>query len=146
MDVFESSLQAVPGIPQLLRGLRGSRCVASSSPLPRVQRSLELTGLLEFFEAHLFSAAMVEHDKPAPDLFLHAAAEMDVTPEHCVVIEDRPYGVAAGRAAEMMVVGFTGGSHCTPEYSSTLRRAGAHHLAADARELGRVLDQISGAK
>ena len=47
--------------------------------------------------------------KPAPDLFLHAAARMGAEPAGCVVIEDSPFGVRAGVAAGMRVLGYGGG-------------------------------------
>jgi beta-phosphoglucomutase-like phosphatase (HAD superfamily) len=53
----------------------------------------------------------VERGKPAPDLFLHAARDMGVQPDECLVIEDSPAGVEAANAAGMRVFGFTGGSH-----------------------------------
>ena len=48
----------------------------------------------------------MEHGKPAPDLFLHAAARMGFEPERCLVVEDSPAGVQAGRAAGMTVLGY----------------------------------------
>lgn len=54
---------------------------------------------------------MVKNGKPAPDLFLHAAAAMGVPPAACVVVEDSPVGVEAAKKAGMRVFGFTGGSH-----------------------------------
>ena len=47
--------------------------------------------------------------KPAPDLFLYAARRMGVDPAACVVVEDSRYGVQAGRAAGMDVLGYAGG-------------------------------------
>ncbi len=54
---------------------------------------------------------MVEHGKPAPDLFLHAAATCGARPEACLVIEDSGPGIEAARAAGMKVWHFVGGSH-----------------------------------
>jgi beta-phosphoglucomutase-like phosphatase (HAD superfamily) len=87
--------------------------------------TLSLTGLLPFFEPHLFSAEMVARGKPAPDLFLYAAERMGARPAGCLVIEDSEAGVRAGVAAGMQVFGFVGGSHCAPGHDLLLRRAGA---------------------
>jgi beta-phosphoglucomutase-like phosphatase (HAD superfamily) len=68
--------------------------------------TLGLAGLLSRFEGRLFSATEVEHGKPAPDLFLHAAARMGFEPAATVVVEDTVPGVQAGRAAGMRVFAF----------------------------------------
>jgi beta-phosphoglucomutase-like phosphatase (HAD superfamily) len=64
--------------------------------------------LLDRFGDRIFSGEDVEHGKPAPDLFLHAADVMGVEPSRCVVIEDSRHGVAAARAAGMHVFAYAG--------------------------------------
>ena len=76
---FDTELKPIPGIADVLLKLTNPRCVASSSMPDRLRLTLGLTGLLEFFDPHIFSAGMVTHGKPAPDLFLHAAREMGVS-------------------------------------------------------------------
>jgi beta-phosphoglucomutase-like phosphatase (HAD superfamily) len=73
----------------------------------------------------LFSAEMVARGKPAPDLFLYAAAQMGVTPARCFVVEDSLAGVTAARAAGMTAIGFCGGGHCRPGHDDRLRACGA---------------------
>jgi beta-phosphoglucomutase-like phosphatase (HAD superfamily) len=63
-------------------------------------------GLLAQFDPPLFSATEVTRPKPAPDLFLHAAAAMGTAAGRCVVVEDSVPGVEAGVAAGMTVLGF----------------------------------------
>lgn len=108
---FRAELKPVPGIAEALARLPQRRCVASSSQPDRIRLSLTIAGLLEMLDPHLYSAAMVERGKPAPDLFLHAAREMGASPEDCLVIEDSPAGIDAARAAGMRVFAFTGASH-----------------------------------
>jgi len=60
--------------------------------------------LLESFDADL-SGREVAHGKPAPDLFLAAAAELGVPPERCVVVEDAVSGIAAAKAGGMWALG-----------------------------------------
>lgn len=110
-DRFCHSLKPVRGVAETLDALDCPRCVASSSQPERIRLSLRLTGLLERFEPHIFSASMVEHGKPAPDLFLHAARAMGAEPTDCIVIEDSPAGIEAAQRAGMTVFAFTGGSH-----------------------------------
>ena len=110
-DRFRRELKPIPGIKSALGRLSGPRCIASSSKPERIRFSLSVTGLLDQFEPHIYSATMVERGKPAPDLFIHAARDMDAAPDDCLVIEDSPAGVEAAKAAGMRVFGFTGGSH-----------------------------------
>lgn len=126
LAAFPDQLKPVVRMTEFLADLEIPRCVASSSNLDRVRLSLDLTGLARFFDPqHVYSAQMVENGKPAPDLFLHAANEIDVEPSACLVVEDSPFGVTAALAAGMRVVGFVGGGHARPSLSERLRDAGA---------------------
>jgi HAD superfamily hydrolase (TIGR01509 family) len=110
-SAFAESLRPIPGVEATLRALSARCCVASSSDRERVAYTLALTGLAHFFDGHLYTAEMVLHGKPAPDLFLHAASAMGATPARTLVVEDSISGVQAGKAAGMTVWGFVGGSH-----------------------------------
>ena len=132
---FETELRPIAGIAEVLAGLQGPRCVASSSAPERIRNSLTLTGLIGFFEPHIFSASQVENGKPAPDLFLFAAERMGVPAAECLVIEDAVPGVQAGRAAGMRVLGFAGGGHCRPGHAVKLIDAGAERVFDDMSEL-----------
>jgi HAD superfamily hydrolase (TIGR01509 family) len=108
---FERELQAVAGVADAVDALHAAglaTCVASSGSHDKMRRTLGLTGLWERFEGRIFSAAEVEHGKPAPDLFLHAARVIGFDPPDCVVVEDAPAGVAAARAAGMRVLAYAG--------------------------------------
>jgi len=109
---FRDELVAVDGVVSAIDALEAlafSTCIASSGSHDKMRLSLGLTGLHERFEGRIFSASQVRAGKPAPDLFLLAAAEMGVAPERCVVVEDSRSGVEAARAAGMRSLGFAGG-------------------------------------
>nr|WP_241865527.1 HAD family hydrolase [Paracoccus salsus] len=108
---FQTELRPTPGLLPMLRQLRLPACVATSSSPPRVARTLNLLGLERRFGANVFTASQVAHGKPAPDLFLFAAQEMGVLPDHALVIEDSPPGIMAGLAAGMRVLHYRGGAH-----------------------------------
>jgi len=93
-----------------------------------------LTGLAPHFGDRLFTSQMVAHGKPAPDLFLYAAAQMKTVPLRTLVIEDSVSGVAAAKAAGMTVWGFIGGSH----YRSRDGRTMLYDAGAD-----RVFDRMT---
>src|ERR671911_1195104 len=106
---FATELQPVAGIAAALDAIDLPSCVASSSAHPRIRAALEATGLVgRFDDGRIFSATDVEHGKPAPDLFLHAARACGAAPERCVVVEDAPPGAEAGRRAGMDVLGYAG--------------------------------------
>jgi HAD superfamily hydrolase (TIGR01509 family) len=108
---FEKALHPIPDVDTVLSGLRVPFCVASSSDIDRVGLSLDVTGLRAHFGDRIYTAQMVRHGKPAPDLFLHAAEQMGAQPACTLVIEDSVSGVQAGKTAGMTVWGFAGGSH-----------------------------------
>ena len=132
---IEAELKAVPGLEDLVSSLTQPVAVASSSPMKRLTRKLEITGLSHLFKPHIYSAQLVENGKPAPDLFLFAAKRLNATPPRCVVIEDSENGVKAGCAAGMSVIGFTGGQHADPALADRLRAAGADHVVSGHVEL-----------
>ena len=139
MRAFSAELRAMQGIPELLGGLRTPFCVASNSHIDRVRHALRVTGLLPFCEPRIFTAAMVAQGKPAPDLFLFAAAQCGAAPSRCLVIEDSVGGIAAAQAAGMPAIGFCGGSHCRAGHLDALRAVGAWHVCATIAELGEFL-------
>jgi len=133
LEAMAASLQPVDGVGDALSKLGLPRCVASSSSVDWITLGLRKTGLFEHLAPHLFSASMVENGKPAPDIFLHAAARMGVVPKKVLVIEDSLPGVQAGVAAGMTVVGFTGGSHIIdkPAHGALLKTEGAFLILDD---------------
>jgi HAD superfamily hydrolase (TIGR01509 family) len=108
-DAFDAELEPVDGVVAALEAIAAPTCVASSSSHERLRHTLGLTGLLDRFEGRIFSAEEVDNGKPAPDLFLHAAATLGADPARCAVIEDSRYGVQAARAAGMRAFAYAGG-------------------------------------
>lgn len=106
---FETELQPVEGIVEALDRIRTPTCVASSGSHSKMRLTLGRTGLYDRFAGRIFSGDEVARGKPAPDLFLHAAARMGVAPSACAVVEDSRYGVEAARAAGMRAFGYAGG-------------------------------------
>lgn len=111
LEGFRQGLRIMPGVAKVLAALRTPWCVATSSSPRRAEMSLTLVGLREAVGENLFTASQVAQGKPAPDLFLLAAARMQATPARTLVIEDSLTGVRAALAAGMSVWRFTGGSH-----------------------------------
>lgn len=141
---LREELRATAHMAYALTWLRGPKCVASSATLDRIRVSLETTDLIRFFEPYLFSSTEVRNGKPAPDLFLHAAAKMRVNPSDCIVVEDSPVGVAAAVGAGMIAIGFSGGTHASPHLGDHLMTAGARTVITDMRALKSTVIDLRG--
>jgi beta-phosphoglucomutase-like phosphatase (HAD superfamily) len=120
----------------VLSGLAVPWCVASNGSHDDVRSRLGYAGLLADFDPPAFSATEVAAGKPAPDLFLHAAARMKTRPDRCVVVEDSVPGVRAGVAAGMPVLGLARLTN-----PSDLREAGAT-VFEDVSKLPALLEAI----
>ncbi|MEU2508925.1 HAD family hydrolase [Streptomyces sp. NPDC007863] len=133
---FQEELEPVEGAVDVLKRLVADGvpyCVASSGSHERIRVGHRKTGLDAYFPDELvYSAEDVGRGKPAPDLFLHAAARRGVAPERCVVVEDSRLGVQAAVAAGMDVYGFTA---MTPRD----RLAGAQGFFSRMEELPAIL-------
>ena len=96
-------IPAIPGVLEFLAAARrlGIPCaVGSSAPRENVDLCLQTLGLGTAFRATV-SGADVARGKPAPDIFLKAAAALGVAPAECLVFDEAPAGVAAAHAAGM---------------------------------------------
>ena len=90
-----------PGIHELMDGLKGQgikTAIATSSPMVRATAYLGRLGLLEKFD-RICSGHDVKQGKPAPDIYLHAAASIGLSPENCLAIEDSPAGILSAHRA-----------------------------------------------
>lgn len=129
---MRQDLTVVAGVNDLIARVRAAglhSCVASQGSHEKMAISLGLTGLWGQFEGRIFSARDVANPKPAPDLFLHAAIQMNVSPTRCIVIEDSSTGITGALAAKMRVIGYD------PDDSGV--------LAQDGVEIVNCMDDIT---
>jgi HAD superfamily hydrolase (TIGR01509 family) len=132
---YADDLPTIPHVGEVVAAIGLKKCVASSGTPEKIRHGLQCAGLYDLLAPNIFSASQVERGKPAPDLFLFAASQMQAAPARCLVIEDSIAGIAAALAAGMTVLGFHGGSHCRPGHADTLRAAGAILTFDDMRQL-----------
>lgn len=100
----------LPGAIKLLSELRAAgypQALASSTPLKNIEVISEVLGLHKYLAAFV-SGEAVPRGKPAPDVFLKAAAALSIEPAHCVVIEDAVAGVQAAHAGGMRCIAVMG--------------------------------------
>ena len=130
---FKKSLKPITGIENVLRELKKNdvlMCVGSNGPLNKMDVSLSVTGLAHYFRGRIFSADHVGIPKPAPDLYLYCAEQLNCIPQRCLVVEDSPRGAAAGVSAGMTVFGYSG-----TDNSNDLRRAGCSIVSSKINDL-----------
>ncbi len=121
----EQGLRAFPGAQEVLARLRAPMAIATSGSPRKVAFSLERTGIGADV---VCTTAEVTRGKPAPDLFLHAAAKLGVHPRKCAVVEDSLAGIEAARAAGCLAIGVR----------TTLQDLGADATIDSIAELPRV--------
>jgi sugar-phosphatase len=123
----EAPVEALPGAAALLAAVPADRvAVVTSGDLRLVRASAAKAGLV--LPAVLVTADDVVRGKPDPEPYLRAAAALGVDPAQCLVVEDAPAGVAAGRAAGARVLGLLT-THTAAEL------AGATHVVRDLRDV-----------
>ncbi len=139
---LDGGMQPVPGAVAFIERFASTpRCIASSSTHDWIGRSLEQMGLAHRFE-HRFSGHDIERGKPHPDLFLLAATTLGFAPADCIVIEDSPMGVLAGKAAGMLTIGLCAGGHILDGHAERLAEAGADHVVASYDAVARIVEPL----
>ena len=141
-DKMRAELQLIPHMLSFLKSTKLAICIASNSKMPRLINNQQTTNIADIFNGKTYSADMVKHPKPAPDLFLHAAQQMGFAPAACLVIEDGAHGIRAANDAGIRSIGFTGGSHCKDGHAARLQQAGALHVFDNMNELANIINKL----
>ena len=134
-----ANLQAIPGAHAAVEAAHaatgGRIACASGADRFKVEMQLAQVGLAPWFTGAVFCGHEMPRTKPAPDVYLAAAAHLGAAPARCLVVEDTPTGVQAGVAA-----GATVWAYCPPGgQGDALRAAGAQRLLARMDELPGLL-------
>ncbi|MBX3655051.1 MAG: HAD family phosphatase [Ramlibacter sp.] len=129
---------AVAAVARLHTAYQGRLACASGADRFKVELQLDKCGLMPYFSGRVFSGHELPRSKPAPDVYLAAAAALGVEAARCAVVEDTVTGVTAGVAAGATVFGYSppGAGHDAP---AALRRAGARHIFTDMAQLPGLL-------
>jgi HAD superfamily hydrolase (TIGR01509 family) len=128
-------ITAIEGVHEAVAHLndhcQGRIAVASGADRFKVEMMLKQVGLIEFFEGRIFSGHEMPRSKPHPDVYLAAAAHLQIDPARCLVIEDTTVGITAGVAA-----GATVWAYAPPGADAhALRQAGAVQVFEHMRGL-----------
>lgn len=126
-DSIRANFPRMPGAIELIRSLNSEEipmAVGSSGPRKNIDEVLRLLGADELIKIRI-SGSDVTRGKPDPEVFLKAAAAMNLPPERCVVLEDAPVGIEAALGAGMKCVGVISNGRSAGQLSR------ATHLVAD---------------
>jgi HAD superfamily hydrolase (TIGR01509 family) len=130
--VMTEGLDAVAGAINFVRALPATmpRAIASSSTSLWITRHLDHIGLRPAFGDHIYSGREhVTRGKPAPDIYLHAAAAIGADIARTLIIEDSVVGARGAVASGATVVGLAAGLHCNDGHDDKLLAEGVHHIA-----------------
>ncbi len=123
LDKYKHQVPLKPGAGRFLQFLKDRNIpmgIATSNGSAMVDGVLESLKIRPFFHT-VVTACQVQAGKPAPDIYLYVAKELGVRPQDCLVFEDVPAGIQAGKAAGMKVVAMADEFSC--------------HMEADKRRL-----------
>ena len=137
-------IAAVEGAIAFVRSLPPElpKAICSSSSTHWIESHLRNLGLEGVFGGMIFSGREhVARGKPAPDLYLHAAAALRVPIERIAIIEDSPVGVQGALASGATVIGLVAGSHCRPDHAERLRTLGVARIARTFEEVAGFLSR-----
>ena len=127
-------VEPLPGVKALIENLRQAgfkQAIGSSAPRANLDLILRLTELASFFEV-LVSMEDTQRGKPDPQVFLVAAERLEVSPRHCVVVEDAVAGVQAAKAGGMKCIAVDFGGH---HGQAALNSAGADLVVKNLEEV-----------
>ena len=103
--------------------------IGSSNKTSEIEQVLSYISIRDKFEL-IISSTLVQHPKPAPDIYLAAARGLGLNPDECVIIEDSPIGVRAAKAAGIKCIAVT---YTTPR--SELEKTSAARIINNLSEL-----------
>ena len=136
---LQLELQPIAGALELVRwahhSFQGRIACASGADRQKVEMQLALAGMAPYFAGQVFSGHELPRSKPAPDVYLAAAASLGVAPTRCLVLEDTETGVTAGVAAGATVLGFAPSGTTGHSAAQALLAAGAVHVLQHLNEL-----------
>lgn len=113
------------------------QCIATGGSKDKTEVKLKSVGIEKIFTPDkVFTAEMVKHGKPDPDLFLLAAEKMGEKPSDCIVVEDSLAGLKAGLAAKMDVIAFVGSSmNNNKDYIAKVKALGIENIFSDMDDI-----------
>lgn len=137
----QNGLDVTPYVETLIKKIP-NQCIATGGVMSKTKVKLEVIGFWNkyFNEQNLFTADMVKHGKPEPDLFLLAAEKMGRKPQDCIVIEDSIAGLTAAKKAGIDVIAFLGCEmYQNDTYLQRVKDLGIQHICYTMQEVEKII-------
>ena len=116
-EVYKTEVDYKLGVRRFLNYCRNNKIImgiATSNSIEMINAIEDRLDFSEFFDC-IVTAYEVQKGKPAPDVYLEAARQLNVSPDRCLVFEDIPMGMLAGKKAGMSVCGVQDASSADQE-------------------------------
>lgn len=105
--IAEQGLPLKKGVREILDYLHQEKmpiAICSSSKVEKIKRHLKRAAIPEDLFSAVIGGDLIEHSKPAPDIYLKACEKLKMLPQHCIAVEDSPNGIRSAHAAGLQVV------------------------------------------
>jgi HAD superfamily hydrolase (TIGR01509 family) len=141
-----ADLEPIAGIRDCLTRVRAAygekMACASGADRRKISLQLNKVGLMEYFDGRCFSGFEQKQSKPAPDVYLAAAAHLGVDIKRCAVIEDSPTGIQSGVAAGATVFAFISSDNPHVEESGGMSVYAPHIIETGAQLIFHEMHQL----
>ncbi len=120
LDIYERRASLAEGLVEFLKEMKENRIpvgLASSSPKRWILRVLKRFDLSDYFASVLSAEEVGNKTKPAPDLYLQSARNLNISPQEGLAIEDSTVGIASAKNAGFFCWGFRNGSNLSQDFS-----------------------------
>ncbi len=142
--VMNKGIQLTEGIENIFKNNNFEQCIATGGVKDKTAAKIKSVGIEKYFPQNkIFTADMVEHGKPQPDIFILAAEKLGYQSKDCIVIEDSLAGMTAGLRANMLVIAFIGFEmNQSEEYLKKIKNLGIKHIFYTMYDIEKFLNQF----
>ena len=130
LETMLKGFSLTDGVDNIFKDKTFTQCIATGGFADKTAEKIKIVDIESYFPPEtVFTADMVVHGKPEPDLFLLAAEKMGFLPQDCIVVEDSVAGLTAAQKAGMLPLAFTGNSlYDNTDYLLRIKEIGITHL------------------
>lgn len=141
IEVMNVEMKITKGISEIFENKSIKQCIATGGIKSKTAKKLKVIDIEKYFpKNHVFTADMVEHGKPEPDLFLFAAKQMGVAPKDCIIVEDSIAGLTAAKRAGIDVIAFAEHQEIGREdFIKKVKELGVEKIVFNIEELKKIL-------